>query len=249
MLQQIFGDVPAAIDGADHIGLGHPDVVEEGLAERRLAGDQEDRLGRDPLRGHVEQDEADAVVLLAGRVGAHQAENPVGEIGVGGPDLLAVDDEIVAVALGPGLQRGEIGSGVRLGIALAPADQPGGDLRQMLLLLRLGAVFQAAPVPASRCQRKPAAAARRSPPFPGARSWFLRHRGRRRHIPLGQCGTVQPLSRIRSNQSRCGSEANDGVASAPERIFVRRHRPPHLVRTIGFQPGAGFTAEIDRDRT
>jgi hypothetical protein len=35
-----------------------------------------------------------------------------------------------------------------------------------------------------------------------------------------------------------------GVASAPERIFVRGHRPPHLGRAIGFQPGAGFTAEL-----
>src|SRR5229473_8009381 len=34
------------------------------------------------------------------------------------------------------------------------------------------------------------------------------------------------------------------VATAPEGIFVRGHRAPHLRRTIGFQPGAGFTAKI-----
>src|SRR5229473_1883198 len=34
------------------------------------------------------------------------------------------------------------------------------------------------------------------------------------------------------------------VAAAPEGIFVRGHRPPHLRRTIGLQPGAGFTAKI-----
>src|ERR1700675_5047043 len=34
------------------------------------------------------------------------------------------------------------------------------------------------------------------------------------------------------------------VATAPEGIFVRGHRPPHLRRTIGLQPGAGFTAKI-----
>src|SRR5260370_3614208 len=49
--------------------------------------------------------------------------SPVGVVGVGGPDFLAVDDEIVAVALGAGLQRGEVRSGIRLGIALAPADR------------------------------------------------------------------------------------------------------------------------------
>src|SRR6266852_1382731 len=33
------------------------------------------------------------------------------------------------------------------------------------------------------------------------------------------------------------------VAAAPERIFVRGHRPPHLRRTIGLEPGAGFAAK------
>jgi len=33
VLQQIFGDIPAAIDGADHMGFRHPHIVEEGLAD------------------------------------------------------------------------------------------------------------------------------------------------------------------------------------------------------------------------
>ncbi|GCC45919.1 hypothetical protein chiPu_0030186, partial [Chiloscyllium punctatum] len=142
VLQQVLRDIPAAIDGADDMRLRHADIVEEGFAERRIAGDQQDRFGRHALRGHVEQDEADAVVLLGRRIGAHQAEDPVGIVGVGGPDLLAVDDVVVTVADRAGLQRGEVRAGVRLGIALAPADQARGDLRQMLLLLLLGAVFQ-----------------------------------------------------------------------------------------------------------
>src|ERR1700681_1529446 len=36
----------------------------------------------------------------------------------------------------------EIRSGIRLGIALAPANESGRDLRQMFFLLRLGAVLQ-----------------------------------------------------------------------------------------------------------
>ena len=100
----------------------HPDVVEEGFAERRIPGDQQDRLCGHALRGHVEQDEADAVMLLGRGVGAHQAKDPVGVVGIARPDLLAVDDVIVAVALGAGLQGGEVRSGVRLGVALAPAD-------------------------------------------------------------------------------------------------------------------------------
>ena len=39
-------------------------------------------------------------MLFGRRISAHQTENPVGVIGVGGPDLLAVDDEIVTVAFG-----------------------------------------------------------------------------------------------------------------------------------------------------
>ena len=39
-----------------------------------------------------------------------------------GPDLLAVDQPVVALVLALGLQRGEVGAGARLGKALAPAQ-------------------------------------------------------------------------------------------------------------------------------
>ena len=45
----------------------------------------------------------DALMLLRG-VGAHQAEAPVGPLRAAGPDLLAVDQEVVALVLGLGLQ-------------------------------------------------------------------------------------------------------------------------------------------------
>ena len=48
--EQIFGDVPALVELADQLVLGHLHVVEEGLAEGRIAGDQQDRLGRDARR-------------------------------------------------------------------------------------------------------------------------------------------------------------------------------------------------------
>jgi len=146
-------------------------------------------------------------VLFPGGVGAHQAENPVGEVGIGGPDFLAVDDEIVAVAFGAGLQRGEIGAGIRLGITLAPADQPGGDFWQVLLFLRIGAVFE-----------------QRRPQHRDAEGNQRRPRADRRHLLADDLGLfaieaaaaifLRPvrhgpaLSRIRSNQTRCGSEEN-----------------------------------------
>jgi hypothetical protein len=43
-------------------------------------------------------------MFLGGRIGADQAEDPVREVRIGGPDLLTVDDEVVAVALAAGLQ-------------------------------------------------------------------------------------------------------------------------------------------------
>src|SRR5882757_12033 len=52
-------------------------------------------------------------------------------MGVRGPDLGAVDDVVVAVAHGAGFQRGEVGAGARLGIALAPVILAGENFRQI----------------------------------------------------------------------------------------------------------------------
>ncbi len=74
------------------------------------------------------------------RVGAGQQEHVVRHVGHGGPYLLAVDHVVVAVAHRAGLQRGQIGAGLRLGEPLAPHVLPGEDLGDELLLLLLGAV-------------------------------------------------------------------------------------------------------------
>jgi hypothetical protein len=64
------------------------------------------------------------------RVGAAQAEDPVGVLRQRGPGLLAVDDPAVALALGLGLERGEVRARARLGKALAPPVVDIGDARQ-----------------------------------------------------------------------------------------------------------------------
>jgi hypothetical protein len=70
-------------------------------------------MGRVETRGfHVEQQEADTRVLLRLEVGAHQAEDPVGLVGVRGPDLLAVDDKVAVTLLGARLQRRQVGAGI-----------------------------------------------------------------------------------------------------------------------------------------
>ncbi len=80
--------------------------------------------------------------MLLGGVGAHQAEAPVGVLRARGPDLLAVDQIVVALVLALGLQRGEIRSRARLGEALAPAQFALDDRRDVPALLLLTAIFQ-----------------------------------------------------------------------------------------------------------
>ena len=72
--------------------------------------------------------------------GAHQAEHLVGVVGMGGPDLGAVEHIVLAVRFGPELQRSQVRAGTGLRVALAPVVLPGQDARKQLRLLRLGAV-------------------------------------------------------------------------------------------------------------
>src|SRR5205085_6890427 len=83
----------------------------------------------------VDQDEGNAGLLLRRGIGAAEAKDHIGVLRKRGPGLLAVDDVLVALALGLGLERGEIGAGARLGKALAPPVVDIGDARQVMLLL------------------------------------------------------------------------------------------------------------------
>ena len=183
-------------------------------------------------------------MLLRGGIGAHQAEDPVGVIRVRRPDLLAVDDVVVAVACRAGLQRSEVGAGIRLGIALAPADQPCCDLRQMLLLLRLGAVFEQRRPEHGDAERGQAAAARRSRPSPDARSWPPRRRGRRRHIPSANAARSSPC-RACARTRRAAGRRRIWRCARPRRCRLRQ---PCGLRISGgqfcLQPCAGFFAEF-----
>ena len=73
-------------------------------------------------------------------VGAGEREDRVRGVGAGGPDLLAVDDVLVAVADRACLQRGEVGAGARFRVALGPHALSREDRREVLLALLLGAV-------------------------------------------------------------------------------------------------------------
>jgi hypothetical protein len=94
-----------------------------------------DRAHGDAGRLHVDQQEADAGLRLAFVAGAHQAEDPVAVLAERGPGLLAVDDVLVALALGLGLDRSQVGTRAGFAVALAPPDLAAGDAGEEALLL------------------------------------------------------------------------------------------------------------------
>ena len=80
--------------------------------------------------------------MLAAAVRSYQAEAPVGILGARGPDLLSVDQEVVAPVLGTGLQGGQVRTRARLRIALAPAQFAPDDGWDVRLFLFLGPVLK-----------------------------------------------------------------------------------------------------------
>jgi len=70
----------------------------------------ENGFNGNPGGGHVDQQEAYAVLRFAAVVRAYQAENMVGQMCMRGPDLCAVDDVVVAVGLGLEFEAGKIGA-------------------------------------------------------------------------------------------------------------------------------------------
>ena len=77
-----------------------------------------------------QEEERDALVLRPAGVGAAEGEDPVGELRLAGPDLLAVDHPLVAVESGPGGHRRQVAPGARLAEALAPELLAPEDRRQ-----------------------------------------------------------------------------------------------------------------------
>gem|GEM_PF-5844522 len=137
--QQVLGAGPTLVFLTDKVFHRHADIVEEDLVDLVVAVQGDDRPHTDARALHVDQQEADAALLLGLGVGAHQAEDHVGVLTKGGPGLLAVDHVVVAVTHGAGLEAGEVGAGTGLGIALAPPVLTGEDARQIMVDLLLGA--------------------------------------------------------------------------------------------------------------
>src|SRR5690554_537205 len=141
MLQQSLADGPALAFFANEIFFRNFHIGEKYLAERAHPADHLDRPDFDARCIHVHQQERNAAMLVA-LVRADEAEAFVGPLATTGPGLLAVDDIMIAFIFCKSLQIGEVGSGVRFGITLAPADFTTADRRDMLFFLSLVTIFQ-----------------------------------------------------------------------------------------------------------
>src|SRR5690606_31718301 len=101
--QQVFGAGPALVHLADEILFRHLHVIEKDLVDflRTLDGEIErrDRIDADAVGFHIDQQERNALLRLATRRGAYEAENPVRILGKGGPDLRSVAEEMIALVL------------------------------------------------------------------------------------------------------------------------------------------------------
>jgi hypothetical protein len=133
--EQVLGVRPALVLLADQLVGGDLDVVEEDFVDLVRAVERDDRPHRDPRALHVDQQEADPGLGLALVARADETEDPVAELAERRPRLLAVDDVLVAAALGARLQRREVRPRSRLAVALAPPHLAARDAGQEPLLL------------------------------------------------------------------------------------------------------------------
>ena len=149
---------------------------------------------------------------MLGRVGigAGEREDVVGEVPGRRPDLLAVEDPLVAVELRLEGEAAEVGAGVGLRVALAPRVLAGQDARQVVLLLLLGAPHQQRVAEHLDAEAVVGAA--------------------HRHAGLGELlGEDDLLERGQPGTAVLHRPAGREVAGLVERRAPRRHEVAHLV--------------------
>ena len=113
-------DLPPLPHRAEPLRIGHAHIGEEHLVEVRRARHLVDRPDLDPRRAHVEEEERQPLVLRHVRIGPHDDDAEVRQMRARGPDLLPVDDPVIAVALRPRAQRRQVRPARGFGEQLAP---------------------------------------------------------------------------------------------------------------------------------
>ena len=127
---------PPAVHRANHVVGGHLNAIEEDLVEVSGSGDLTQGPHIHTLATHVEGERRDALMLGGVGIGPGQQISPVGVLAVGGPHLLPVDDELVAIEARAGAQAGQVAAGAGLAEQLAPDVLARADARQEEVFLR-----------------------------------------------------------------------------------------------------------------
>src|SRR5262249_39367726 len=113
-------DVPALADIAEAFAVGDPDAGHVDLVELGFAGRLYEGAHLDTVGVHVDDGHRQALVLDLLRICAYQHDSEARDVGQRGPDLLAVDDPLVAVAHAAHRQAGDVGARAGLAEELAP---------------------------------------------------------------------------------------------------------------------------------
>ena len=230
------GDLPAVVDAADDVVLRAAGVVEEHLAELGRAVGLGDAADLDAGLAHRHEQVRDALVLRRVGIGAGEQEAVVGVVAAGRPDLLPVDDPLVAVEHGRRLQAGQVGARVGLAEALAPAHLAAEDLGQ-----ELAASAPRCPTAAASGRRACRRRSRRaSAPWPGRTP-------RRATTPsivdrplppysLGHVAQIQPPPYSFVGHSSLNAARSSALISKPS--------SNHPAGQVLLQPGADLLAEL-----
>lgn len=105
---------------AEALAIGNANVGEIDFVEVGAARHLVDGANLNTRRLHVDDEHGEALVLFLLGIGAHEDDTIVGIVRAGGPHFLTVDDPVVAIAHGFGLETGDVRTSARLGEQLAP---------------------------------------------------------------------------------------------------------------------------------
>ncbi len=131
---------PPTADRADDVLSRDPRIGEEHLVEGRATGHLLQRAYLDALLVHVDDEVGDAAVLRDARVGAGDEDPPTAVLSARGPHLLTIDDPLLTVLHGTGLDARQVRARSGLGEQLAPHVAPRDHVGQEASFLILGAV-------------------------------------------------------------------------------------------------------------
>src|SRR5262245_42967634 len=105
MSKEIFRNRPAVAFFMYQIFGWYFDIIKEHFIDLMATVHKHEGADGDPWRLHIEEEERNPFLSFRRiRIRAHKAEDPVGMMRPGRPDFLAVDDIVIALTFGTGLQ-------------------------------------------------------------------------------------------------------------------------------------------------